>query len=376
LNLQILQSSKYVGSCKVKKLKNMSRYYANYAITTWNKFMECSMNDLLLKALAKEKTERPPVWLMRQAGRYMSEYRAIRQRISFLELCKTPELACEVTLQPINKLGVDAAILFSDILIPIEPMGVQLDFHPAPLITNPVRTEAAVAALANFDPRKALPYVYETIKLLIKKLDVPLIGFSGAPFTLACYMVEGQGSKSFLEMKKFMHTKPKAYSALMEKLTESTRAYLQAQIDEGCPVVQIFDTWAGILAPAVYREMVLPWVKQLLESLQGAHAIYFAKDGASYFDDMRELGCSGIGVDWKTDIEQANTLLGGKFCLQGNLDPALLFADKDTITKYATEAIEQGKCAPSHIFNLGHGILPETPVENVIHLGNVVKGLA
>ena len=333
------------------------------------------MNDLLLKALAKENTDRPPVWLMRQAGRYMSEYREIRKKVSFLELCKTPELACEVTLQPIEKLGVDAAILFSDILIPIEPMGIKLDFNPAPLIANPVRTEADANALKTFDPTKELPYVYETIKLLVKKLDVPLIGFSGAPFTLACYMVEGQGSKNFLEIKKLMHTKTKVYNTLMEKLTESTRQYLQNQIDAGCPVVQIFDTWAGILTPSVYREMVLPWVKQLVESLTNAHVIYFAKDGASYFDDLRELNCSGMGVDWKTDIEQANTSLGGKFCLQGNLDPALLFADKDTITKYATEVIVQGKNAPGHIFNLGHGIMPETPVENVIHLVNLVKGL-
>ena len=333
-------------------------------------------NDLLIRALSKEKTERPPVWLMRQAGRYMSEYRAVRSKVSFLELCKTPELACEVTLQPIDILGVDAAILFSDILIPIEPMGIELEFNPAPLIHNPVRTASAVDALRIPNPASELPYVYETIRLLVKKLNVPLIGFSGAPFTLACYMVEGQGSKNFLEIKKLMHTQPKVYDQLMEKLTEATRLYLQNQIDTGCPVVQIFDTWAGILSPYDYREKVLPWVKQLIDSLKNAHVIYFAKDGASYFDDMRELDCSGIGVDWKTDIEQANNMLGGKFCLQGNLDPALLFTDKATLTRVATDIIEQGRTAPGHIFNLGHGIMPETPVENVKHLVNVVKGEA
>lgn len=331
-------------------------------------------NDLLLRALSKEKTERPPVWLMRQAGRYMPEYRAIRSKVSFLELCKTPELACEVTLQPVDILGVDAAILFSDILIPVEPMGIELDFNPAPLIHNPVRTLAQAQALKVPDPKTTLPYVYEIIRLLIKKLNVPLIGFSGAPFTLACYMIEGKGSKSFLEVKKLMHLEPEAYKIIMDKLTEATRLYLQNQIDEGCPVVQIFDTWAGILSPVEYRENVLPWVKELVSSLKNAHVIYFAKDGAAYFDDMKELNCSGMGLDWKTDIVKADKMLDNKFCLQGNLDPALLFADKKTITRFAKEIIEGGKSAPGHIFNLGHGIMPETPVGNVIHLVKTVKG--
>ncbi|MDR0454052.1 MAG: uroporphyrinogen decarboxylase [Deferribacteraceae bacterium] len=332
-------------------------------------------NDLLLKALSKERIGRPPVWLMRQAGRYMSEYRAVRSRVSFTELCKTPELACEVTLQPVEILGTDAAILFSDILIPLEPMGINLSFNPAPVIHNPVRTKKDADALTTGDPAKELPYVYETIRLLVKKLNVPLIGFSGAPFTLACYIVEGGGSKNFLEIKKLMHNQPEVYNLIMNKLTESTRDYLQNQIKNGCQVVQIFDTWAGILSPAEYREMVLPWVKTLTDSLTGAHVIYFVKDGATYFDDLKILNCSGMGLDWKIDIAEADKLLGGKYCLQGNLDPALLFTDKPTIKRFAEDIIEKGKQAPGHIFNLGHGIMPETPVENVKYLVDLVKGM-
>ena len=331
-------------------------------------------NDLLLKALSMEKCERPPVWLMRQAGRYMSEYRAVRNKVSFLELCKTPELACEVTLQPVDILGVDAAILFSDILIPLEPMGIKLCFNPAPKIHNPVRTIKEVEALTVGDPTKELPYVYETIRLLVKKLNVPLIGFSGAPFTLACYIVEGNGSKNFLEIKKLMHNQPKVYDALMDKLTESTLRYLQNQIKNGCSAVQIFDTWAGILSPAEYREKVFPWVKALTDSLTGAHIIYFAKDGAAFFDDLKNLVCSGIGLDWKTDIDKANNLLGQKYCLQGNLDPSLLFTNKPTIERFAANIIEKGKKAPGHIFNLGHGIMPETPVANVKFLVDFIRG--
>jgi uroporphyrinogen decarboxylase len=333
-------------------------------------------NDTLLKALSKERTERPPVWLMRQAGRYMSEYMAIRKKVTFLELCKSPELACEVTLQPVDILGVDAAILFSDILVPIEPMGVQLDFNPAPVIANPVRTLADAEKLTVPNPRESVPFVEKTVQLLVKKLNVPLFGFSGAPFTLACYMVEGGGSKNFLEIKKLMHMEPAAYDLLMRKLTESTISYLQMQIDAGCQAVQIFDTWAGVLSPIEYREKVLPYVKNIVDTLTGAHVIYFAKDGAAYFEDMKSLNCAGIGLDWKCDISKANKELGGKFCLQGNLDPALLFSNKETIARFTNEIIEKGKEAPGHIFNLGHGIMPETPVDNVKYLVKLVKGEA
>jgi uroporphyrinogen decarboxylase len=332
-----------------------------------------SFNERLLQALNGDKLSYPPTWLMRQAGRYMPEYMAVRSKVSFLELCKTPELACEVTLQPVDILGVDAAILFSDILIPVEPMGVKLDFNPAPVISNPVRTQADADALSVPNPLSALPYVYETIRLLVSKLNVPLIGFSGAPFTLACYMVEGGGSKNYTEIKKLMHSQPKVYATLMEKLTDSTYLYLQGQIDAGCPVVQIFDTWAGVLSPDDYREFVLPYVKNLTDRLNGAHVIYFAKDGAAYFEDMKSLNCAGMGLDWKTDIDKADAMLDHKFCLQGNMDPALLFTDKDTIRTAAHRILERAKGVKGHIFNLGHGIMPGTPVENVKFLVDTVK---
>lgn len=333
-----------------------------------------AFNDLLLKALHKEKTERPPVWLMRQAGRYMPEYMAVRKNVTFLELCKTPELACEVTLQPIDILGADAAILFSDILIPIEPIGIDLNFNPAPVIANPVRTQDDINKLRAFNPESDAPFVYKTIDLLVKKLNVPLIGFSGAPFTLACYMTEGGGSKSFLEIRKMMLNTQALYHSLMAKLTEDTIKYLQAQVSHGCAAIQMFDTWAGILPPAEYKEMVFPYVKEISESIS-APFIYFAKDGSAYFETMKELNCAGIGVDWKTTLSEADKKLGGKFTLQGNMDPAVLFSNKETITKTAQNIIEEGKKCAGHIFNLGHGIMPQTPVENVKHLINTVKGL-
>ncbi len=333
-----------------------------------------AFNDLLLKALYKEKTSRPPIWLMRQAGRYMAEYRAVREKVSFLELCKNPELACEVTLQPIDILGVDAAILFSDILIPVEPMGVDLSFNPAPFISNPVRTQEDVNKLRVLKPLEDVPFVYETVKLLVEKLNVPLIGFSGAPFTLACYMVEGAGSKSFLELRKMMLNTPKVYADLMDKLTDSTISYLQNQIDCGCATVQIFDTWAGILPQEDYAKQVYPYVDRIVKSLKNAPVIYFAKDGSAYFDTIKNLDCAGIGLDWKIGIKEASKKLDDKFCLQGNLDPSLLFANKDAIKHYAEIALQEGKEVSSHIFNLGHGIMPKTPVDNVKYLVNLVKG--
>ena len=217
-----------------------------------------AFNDLILKVLRGEKVEKTPIWLMRQAGRYMPEYMAIRKKVSFLELCKTPELACEVTLQPVDILKVDAAILFSDILIPVEPMGINLDFNPAPTISNPVRKKEDVEKLRVIDPYEDVPFVIEAVKLLVKELNVPLIGFSGAPFTLACYMVEGGGSKNFTHIKTLMHTDSITYNKLLEKITDSTIKYLQAQIDNGCKIVQIFDTWAGILSPLDYANYVFP----------------------------------------------------------------------------------------------------------------------
>lgn len=333
-----------------------------------------TFNDLLIKALNKENTSRPPVWLMRQAGRYMPEYMQVRKNVSFLELCKSPELACEVTLQPVEILGADAAILFSDILIPVEPSGIDLNFNPAPVISNPVRDMGSVNKLRALNPESDLPFVYKTIDLLVKKLNVPLIGFSGAPFTLACYITEGAGSKSFTEIRKLMLNDEKTFHALMEKLTQDTIKYLQAQINHGCSAVQMFDTWAGILPPDEYKNMVFPYVKEITENVKNAPFIYFAKDGANYFDTIKDLNCAGIGVDWKINLAEADTKLGHKFTLQGNIDPSILYADKSVIKEKTEQIINDGKKAKGHIFNLGHGIMPTTPVENVKYLIDIVKG--
>jgi len=333
-----------------------------------------AFNDLLLRVLNGEKVERSPIWLMRQAGRYMQEYRDLRKKVTFLELCKSPELATEAVLQPIRAFGLDAAILFNDILVPIEPMGVNLDFNPAPFIANPVRNLADADKLKVADPHTDLPFILESVKMMIKNLDVPLIGFSGAPFTLACYMIEGQGSKNFLEVKKLMHNETKAYEILMEKTAESTLKYLQAQIDSGAPVVQMFDTWAGILSPYEYEEFVFPYVKMIADNLKGGHLIYFAKDSSSFYPIMKTLKCTGMGVDWKISLKEADRQLDSKFVLQGNMDPALLYTDQKTIKKYADIIIEESKEIKGHIFNLGHGITPATPVESVRYLVDYVKG--
>lgn len=336
-----------------------------------------AFNDLLLRTMNGEKVERPPVWFMRQAGRYMEEYRAVRSKVTFLELCKSPDLCTEVTLQPIEAFGFDNAILFSDILVPIEPMGVNLDFNPAPFISNPVRTLEDADKLREINPEQDVPYVLETVRKLVKALDVPLIGFSGAPFTLACYMVEGQGSKNYENIKTLMHTDPKAYRILMEKLTNSTLKYLQAQIDNGAHVVQMFDTWAGVVSPYDYEKFIFPYVDYIANNLKGAPLIYFAKDSYSFNDIIGKLKCAGMGVDWKTRLVDADERLGkGKFVLQGNFDPIQLFGTKESIKETALKILEEGKTLKGHIFNLGHGIVPATPRENVDYLVKVVKGEA
>jgi uroporphyrinogen decarboxylase len=304
----------------------------------------------------------------------MPEYRAIREKTSFLELCRTPELACEVTLQPVDALGVDAAILFSDILTPIPPMGIDLEFNPAPIIKNPVTNPADAESLKIYEPKSELAFVYETIRLLKRRLNVPLIGFCGAPFTLACYLAEGGGSKDFLNIKKLMFRSGKTYPLLMDKLTDLMIRYLQAQIDSGCDAVQIFDTWAGVLSPETYKTFVLPYVKRLAASLKGAPIIYFAKSGAGHFRCLSALPVQAMGVDWTVELDLADELLGGGFCLQGNLDPAILFADPEKLIEAADYTLSRAQTLKGYIFNLGHGILPATPVDNVKKLVRFVQG--
>ncbi len=336
------------------------------------------MNETFLRACRGEKVENTPVWLMRQAGRYLPQYQAVRANVDFLTLCKMPELAAEVTLQPVEILGVDAAILFSDILIPVEAMGMALEFPEkyGPTLSEPIRNKSAVDRLIVPDTEDEMPFIIETIKILREKLKdkVPLIGFSGAPFTLATYMIEGGSSKNFIHTKKMMFQNNRLFNYLMDKLTLMVTSYLSAQIRAGVQAVQIFDTWAGMLTPFDYKESVLPYVKKTISELkkEGVPIIYFANDCAGILQEIRKSGADVIGIDWKIDISDAIKKLGKKVVIQGNLDPCALFLSKEEIEERVKDILWKGETAKSHIFNLGHGILPETPVENAIALVEAV----
>jgi uroporphyrinogen decarboxylase len=336
------------------------------------------MNDTFLKACRGEEIEYTPVWLMRQAGRYLPEYQSVRANVDFLTLCKTPELAAKVTLQPVDILGVDAAILFSDILIPIEAMGMRLAFSDkqGPILSEPIRNKSAVERLIIPDTEEDMPFIIKTIKILRKELEnkVPLIGFSGAPFTLATYMIEGGTSKNFLHTKKMMFQHSVIFSYLMEKLTVTVTSYLSAQIKAGAQAVQLFDTWAGMLAPPDYKEFVLPYVKKAISELkkEGVPIIYFINDCAGILKEVKKSGADVIGIDWRIDLGDAINSLGKKVVIQGNLDPCALFLPKEKLEERVKDILWKGETAKGHIFNLGHGILPETPVENAIAMVEAV----
>ena len=336
------------------------------------------MRDIFLRACRGEDVDYTPVWLMRQAGRYLPEYQAVRSNIDFLTLCKNPKLAAEVTLQPVNILGVDAAILFSDILIPVEAMGMRLEFSDkeGPVLSEPIRSKAAVERLIIPDVEEDLPFVFETIKILRKELEhkVPLIGFSGAPFTLATYMIEGGTSKNFLNTKKMMFQSTPVFHYLIEKLTDTIISYLSAQIKAGAQAVQLFDTWAGILAPMDYKKFVFPYVKKAISELkkEGVPVIYFVNDCAGLLGEIKKSGADVIGIDWRIDMSDAIKKLGKKIVVQGNLDPCALFLPKEKIEDRVKDMLWKGEAAKGHIFNLGHGVLPQTPVENVIALVEAV----
>jgi uroporphyrinogen decarboxylase len=333
------------------------------------------MNDQFLRACRREKTDFTPVWMMRQAGRYMPEYRALRAKHSLLDLCKTPELACEVTLQPVDRLGVDAAILFSDILIPLERMGIPLAFPDEGPRLQPVRDEAGIAALRVPDAEAEFPYVLDAVRLIRRELSgrVPLIGFAGAPFTLLTYVVEGQTGKQFAETKRLLFTAPTAAHALLQKLTDTVVDYLGAQIRAGAQVIQLFDSWVGQLAPDDFRVFAAPYVKQVVDKLKplGALIIYFANDGGSLLRDAVDVGAHCLGVDWRTPIDDARDRVGNGVTLQGNLDPCVLFAPIPEVEKRALDVIRRGR-GQRHVFNLGHGILPATPPEHAIALVEAV----
>jgi len=334
------------------------------------------MNDTFLKACRGEKVDYTPVWLMRQAGRYMKEYQEVRSKVDFLTLCKTPELAAKVTLQPIDLLGVDAAILFSDILIAVEAMGMPLEFHDkrGPVLGDPVRTKAGVDKLVIPDTEDSMPFVLDTIKILRRELKVPLIGFSGAPWTLATYIIEGGSSKNFMHTKKMMYQNPGLFKALMEKITATIIDYLSAQIKAGAQAVQLFDSWAGILAPYDYENVIFPFVKQAIKALKklDVPVIYFVNDCAGLLKIIKKCGADVIGIDWRVDMARAAKKLGKKYSVQGNLDPLVLFAPKEHIEDRVKDILFKAETARGHIFNLGHGILPETPVENAIAMVEAV----
>jgi uroporphyrinogen decarboxylase len=326
------------------------------------------MNDRFLRACRREPVDRTPVWLMRQAGRYMPEYRALRQKHSLLELCRTPELAREVTLQPLG-LGVDAAILFSDLLLPLEPMGIRFDFvsGEGPKIENPIRGADDVRALRRFEPRESLGFVMEAIRLLRRELTVPLIGFAGAPFTLASYALEGGHSSSFAATKTMMYADPRSWHALAGLLSELVLEFLTAQVEAGVQAVQLFDSWVGALDEADYRELVLPHVARVLQGLKplGVPLIHFGTGTAHLLHLQREAGGDVIGVDWRIGLDEGWRRAGEGVAVQGNLDPTALFGPRDLLLRKADDVLRRAGGRPGHIFNLGHGVLPGTPVESV-----------
>ncbi|MBI5483669.1 MAG: uroporphyrinogen decarboxylase [Deltaproteobacteria bacterium] len=338
------------------------------------------MNTRFLDACWGKPVDRTPVWLMRQAGRYLPEYMAVRSKCTFLELCKTPELAAEVTIQPVDILGVDAAIMFSDILTPVEPMGMKLDFVPGPVFESPIRSMADVEKLRIPEMEQDVPYVLETLRILRRELasKVPLIGFGGAPFTLACYMVEGKGSKDFAQIKRMMYSAPDIYAALMEKITMMSIEYLNAQIKAGAQCIQIFDTWGGILSPADYERYVLPYTTQLINGLNRmtTPVIHFVKGAGTMLDTVKKAGGDVMGLDWHVNLGAARDVLGPQMAVQGNLDPTVLYATKEIIEREVKRVLDENAGRPGHIFNLGHGILPTVPPENAIFMVECVHRLS
>ena len=336
------------------------------------------MWDRFLRACRREPVDATPVWFMRQAGRYMAEYRAIREKHTLLQICRQPELACEVTLQPVRALGVDAAILFADILLPLEPMGSPFEFAAGegPVFDHPVRTAADVAALRVIDPEESLGHVLAAIRMIRQELDgkTPLIGFAGAPFTLASYLVEGGKSAHYAKTKQMMYSEPELWGALMTKLAEVVRRYLRAQITAGAQAVQLFDSWIGALSPTDYREFILPHVRHILQDVAttGVPVIHFGTGTASLLELQKEAGGSVIGVDWRTPLGGARQRLGNDVAVQGNLDLLLLFAPRPLLERRVVEVLEAAGPAPGHVFNLGHGILPETSPDSVRFVADVV----
>jgi uroporphyrinogen decarboxylase len=329
-----------------------------------------AINERFLRACRRDAVDATPVWFMRQAGRYMAEYRKIREKYSLLEICYHPELAAEVTLQPVRALGVDAAILFADILLPVIPLGLGLEFAKGegPVIGKPVRNIEDVRGLNPVDAETDLSYILESIRILRRELNgTPLIGFCGAPFTVASYVIEGGSSREFLKTKTMMHSAPEVFHALMEKLSVVLSDYLVAQIRAGAQAVQIFDSWVGTLSPQDYERFVLPYSQKILEAAktEDVPVIHFGTNTTTLLPLMKRAGGDVIGLDWRIPLDDGWSLLGEDVAIQGNLDPALLFAPLPQIKRRVDDILRRADGRPGHIFNLGHGILQNTPVDNV-----------
>jgi uroporphyrinogen decarboxylase len=344
-------------------------------------------NDLLLRALMREPTPRRPIWLMRQAGRYLPEYRATRARAGgFLEMCTNPQIACEITLQPVERFPLDAAILFSDILTIPHAMNLGLEFEAGegPKFERPVRTPADIDKLAVPDPGRELKYVADAVSLVRRELHgrVPLIGFAGSPWTVATYMVEGGGSKNFGLIKRMMYESPRELHRLLEVLAKATILYLNAQIAAGAQAVMLFDTWGGVLTPSQYEEFSLRHMEQVIDALtrksEGRRVpnIVFTKGAGAWLAKIAAIGCDAVGVDWTTDLKDARTAVGGRVAVQGNLDPSALFAPPDTLRAEALKVLRSYGTGTGHVFNLGHGITPDVDPERVALLIETVQGFS
>ena len=335
------------------------------------------MNDRFLRACRRQPVDRPPLWIMRQAGRYLPEYRELRSRLNFLTLCRTPELAAEASLQPLQRFALDAAIVFSDIMVPLEAMGVPITFDPGPKLETPLRTRAQIEALRTLPAEQAVPYVGQTLAILRRELEgkTPVIGFCGAPFTLAAYLVEGQGREGFGAVKSLLYREPETLERLLAKLADAMADYLAFQIRSGAQAVQIFDSHAGILSAADYRRVALPAVQRVIRAIgtAGAPVIYFAPAAGHLLEDMATSGADVLGICWRTPLDQARRRIGLGTGVQGNLDPHVLFAAPEVVRERTLAVLDQAGEAPGHIMNLGHGILPDTPIASVEALVEAVQ---
>ena len=327
------------------------------------------MNDRFLRACRREPVDRTPLWIMRQAGRYLPEYRALRQKVDFLTLCKTPELAVEASLQPLRRFPLDASIIFSDILLPLEALGCQMTFSPGPKLAEPVRTRAQVDALVPRPSAECLPFVAEAIRLLRRELDgrTPVIGFCGAPFTLAAYLVQGEGKEGFGAVKTMLYREPATLERLLERLSVQMTDYLGLQIEAGAQAVQIFDSWAGLLGPDEYERFALGPVRAIIDGLRdrGVPIIYFVNGGPHLLELAAGAGADVLGLCWRTPLDAAAARLGPAVALQGNLDPHVLFAEPAVVRRQALDVLARMAGRPGHVMNLGHGILPDTPIASV-----------